>query len=63
MEKGEKYLTGYIDVGLIGQARVAIFRNNKKEGENSPEWIVTIKDAQENNKQIGVLWEHKKGEV
>jgi len=65
IKKGDKYLSGYLDLGALGRRRVLIFKNENKDGENDPDHriVVPTEDDEENNIQAGVLWVNKKGET
>jgi len=46
-ESGKSYLAGYIDLGIFGQAKVVIFKNDKKEKENQPDYNVVLSEPKE----------------
>jgi len=46
-EKKTKYLAGYIDLGIHGQARVVVFKNELKEKDNQPDYHVLL--SEDNN--------------
>jgi uncharacterized protein (DUF736 family) len=37
-EKGKTYLSGVLDMGAFGEVRVSIFKNDRKEKENQPDY-------------------------
>ena len=43
-------VSGIIDLGFIGERRVLIFENNKRESEISPHYYVYVSE-EENNKE------------
>jgi len=64
MKKGDKYMSGLIDLGILGQQRILIFKNNNKKSEKSPDYrmVVPTEGDDDPNIQAGVLWVKKKGE-
>jgi len=41
-EKGKTYLSGVLDMGAFGEVRVSIFKNDRKEKENQPDYHVVL---------------------
>ena len=41
-EKGKTYLSGVLDMGAFGEVRVSIFKNDRKEKENQPDYNVVL---------------------
>jgi len=61
MKKGDKYLSGYLNFGVMGKRRVIIFKNENRKNENSPTHRIVISEG-ENLKNVGALWiSEKKG--
>ena len=43
-EKKTKYLAGYIDLGIHGQARVVVFKNELKDKDNHPDYHILLSE-------------------
>ena len=41
---GKAYLAGFVDLGIHGQARVVIFKNELKEKENQPDFHILLSE-------------------
>ncbi len=52
---GKKYLSGFIDLGILGRKEAYLFKNEKREKNNQPAFRLVIK---ENGtwKEVGVFW-------
>ncbi|MFB6089026.1 MAG: hypothetical protein ABEK36_04570 [Candidatus Aenigmatarchaeota archaeon] len=62
MEKGDKYLSGVLDLGALGKEKIVVFKNVDKEKEKQPDHRIFRKDG-DSLKECGVLWvNEKKGE-
>ena len=42
--KNIAYLTGLVDLGLLGRIRVAVFKNELKDKENQPDYHILLSD-------------------
>lgn len=62
MEIGEKYLNGNIDLGALGKVQIKVFKNEKKEKDNQPDFRIVVKDG-DNLKSVGALWTTEKKEA
>lgn len=66
MEKGEKYLSGEIDLGVNGKKRILVFANKNKEKQTHPDFNLFVDDEPESNdsnlKGVGALWKQEKKE-
>ena len=64
MKKGEKYLSGELDLGVNGKTRLLAFANKNKEKEIHPDFRLFVDDEPGNDdsnlKQVGVLWKQEK---
>jgi len=47
--KKKKMLAGELDLGLLGTVKVAIFKNEKKEKENQPDYTVVLSEPNPSN--------------
>jgi len=61
MKKGDKYLSGYLNFGVMGKRRVMIFKNENRKNENSPTHRIVVREG-EDLKNVGVLWTQEKKE-
>ena len=52
-----KYLSGYVDLGVLGKRDIYVFKNDKRE-KNQPHYRVYIKENGKNGKwiEVGALW-------
>lgn len=64
MKKGEKYLSGELDLGANGKIRILAFKNNNKEKETQPDFRLFVPEYPEREdsdlKDVGVLWKQEK---
>jgi len=58
-----KYLSGYMDLGVLGQAKVAIFPNDYKKKDNDPTHNVVVSTEDGKSRVVGRLWKHEKKET
>ena len=47
--KKHKMMSGEIDLGALGTAKVAVFKNEKKEKENHPDYRIVLSEGGSNN--------------
>jgi len=52
---GKKYLSGFVDFGILGRKEAYLFKNEKREKENQPAFRLVIKDG-DSWKEVGVFW-------
>lgn len=52
---GKKYLSGFVDFGILGRREAYLFKNEKKEKKNQPAFRLVIKDG-DSWKEVGVFW-------
>ena len=63
LKAGEKYLSGQIDFGIFGKAKIYVFRVDKGEGEKKPDFRIYVKDPSTGRlRRAGALWVQKKRE-
>ncbi|MBE8540394.1 DUF736 family protein [Geoglobus acetivorans] len=53
--KSKKYLSGYVDFGILGKREAYIFKNEKKEKDSQPAFRLVIRDNG-TWKEVGVFW-------
>jgi len=62
MKPGEKYLSGFLDMGVLGRVKIMAFPNDS-DGEDDPDFsLVRATEEGEDNVQAGVLWLNEKQE-
>jgi uncharacterized protein (DUF736 family) len=44
----KKMLSGLIDLGVLGSSHIAVFKNNKKEKNNQPDYRIVLSKQQNN---------------
>ena len=44
-KSGKDYLYGNVDLGVGGSANVVVFQNDKKKGENSPDYTGLLSET------------------
>ena len=44
--KKHKMMSGEIDLGVLGTARIAVFKNEKKEKENHPDYRIVLSESE-----------------
>jgi uncharacterized protein (DUF736 family) len=54
----KKYLSGYVDFGILGKKPAYLFKNEKREKENQPAYRLMIKDG-DSWVEVGVFWVKK----
>lgn len=61
----EKYLSGSVDLGVLGDRKVFVFKNDYKEGENDPTHKIYVSKGDGDDSRlvaVGALWSHEKGD-
>lgn len=53
--KSRKFLSGYVDFGILGKREAYIFKNEKREKESQPSFRLMVKEG-DNWKEVGVFW-------
>jgi len=53
--KSKKFLSGWIDFGILGKREAYIFKNEKKEKENQPSFRLMVREG-DSWKEVGVFW-------
>ena len=53
--KSKKYLSGFVDFGILGKREAYLFKNEKREKESQPAFRLVIKDNG-TWKEVGVFW-------
>jgi len=57
----DKFLSGTLNFGAIGEKNIMIFPNEKKEKDsNQPDYNICIKGEDDKLKRVGALWLKKK---
>ncbi len=51
----KKYLSGFIDLGILGKREAYLFKNEKREKESQPAFRLVIKEG-DSWKEVGVFW-------
>ena len=41
----KKMMSGEIDLGALGSVRIAVFKNDKKEKENQPDYRIVLSEG------------------
>lgn len=65
LKAGEKYLSGQIDFGIFGKAKIYAFRVEKKEeaSRKQPDFRIYVKDPSTGRlRRAGALWIQQKKE-
>lgn len=57
--KSQKYLAGYIDMGIFGKKEVYLFKNRNKGADNVPAFRAMVKENGD-WKEIGAFWVREK---
>lgn len=67
MKPGAKYLSGYINLGVMGDIKINVFPNDKRVKDSEPHYNITTnieqKDGMNKLKRCGVLWKQEKKAV
>jgi len=53
--KERKFLSGEIDLGILGKKQACLFRNDNKTKDNHPAFLLMIKDG-ESWREVGAFW-------
>ena len=40
-KKKREYMSGTVDLGMLGEARIMVFANEKTE-DNHPDWVISL---------------------
>jgi len=59
LEKGDKYLKGSMDLGILGKYDVLVFENKTRKNDKQPTHKLCVK-INGKLKKIGSLWLHQK---
>ena len=51
----KKFLSGFVDFGILGKREAYIFKNEKKEKESQPSFRLMVRDNG-TWKEVGVFW-------
>ncbi|MEM0503323.1 MAG: DUF736 family protein [Archaeoglobaceae archaeon] len=54
-EKVRKYLSGYVEFGILGRREICIFKNEGRESDKQPSFRIFVKEG-EAWKEVGALW-------
>lgn len=61
MQEGDKFLTGSLSLGVLGEHKILVFKNQKKQNEKSPDFTIMREDLKRDKLvSCGALWEQKK---
>lgn len=44
----KKMFSGELDLGVLGKVNIAVFKNDKKEKENQPDYRIVLSEGGEN---------------
>lgn len=50
----KRYLSGYIDLGILGKKEIYIFKNEDRQEEKQPDFRIFIKE--DSWIEVGALW-------
>ena len=55
-ETGKKtgYFSGTLDLGVLGQAKIAVFKNNRKERDNQPDYNIVLSEPKRQDEPVEV---------
>lgn len=54
-----KMLSGEIDLGILGSARIAVFKNSRKEKDNHPDYRIVLSKQQDNQERKDEMDEYQ----
>mgnify|MGYP006285244873 CR=1 FL=1 len=65
MKTGEKYLSGKLNMGVLGNRRIMVFKNQNRKNEKAPTHNICVQVENEETGEtklhtVGVLWKQKK---
>ena len=43
--KKRKMMSGELDLGILGKVNIAVFKNEKKEKENQPDYYIVLSEG------------------
>ncbi|MEM2191585.1 MAG: DUF736 family protein [Archaeoglobaceae archaeon] len=51
----KKFLSGYVDFGILGRREACLFKNENKDSEKQPGWLLFVREG-ESWKEVGAFW-------
>ncbi|MEM5824201.1 MAG: hypothetical protein QXE98_05630 [Archaeoglobaceae archaeon] len=51
----KKFLSGYVDFGILGRREACLFRNESRDSEKQPGWLLFVKEG-ESWKEVEAFW-------